>query len=296
MKANISLLPIINLEGYCEKGELIALNAGYEGWLYVLIAQKAPEHIFEQYAFSEGQLALKTEIRKETFYINNLQPLPVGKTLLVCPRTAYKGPGNLQKNGRIYDKEGILCREIFLGDGIRDVQVTNNGIIWTSFFDEGVFGTLGWDKPTGASGLVAWDLSGKQIYEFNPNNGLAPIVDCYALNVVSNENVWLYYYTKFPLVHLKSYKIEGVWDIPIFGSKAFAISEKNVVFQGGYGDENLYSLYKLSSKNFFLVRSFELLDEYNQKIIATRAIARGNRFWLLRNNKIYSFSVEDVLK
>ncbi|WP_176444820.1 hypothetical protein [Paenibacillus herberti] len=40
-------------------------------------------------------------------------------------------------------------REFLLGDGIQSVQVTDKGIIWTSYFDEGVFGNNGWDKPIG---------------------------------------------------------------------------------------------------------------------------------------------------
>ena len=82
--------------------------------------------------------------------------------------------------------------------GIEDVQVTESGIIWTSYFDEGVFGNRGWNDPIGKNGLVAWNGLGEKIYEFLPTTELGEICDCYALNVISDREVWLYYYTEFP--------------------------------------------------------------------------------------------------
>ena len=35
---------------------------------------------------------------------------------------------------------GVLKRRFVLGDGLESVQTTENGKIWTSFFDEGIWG------------------------------------------------------------------------------------------------------------------------------------------------------------
>ncbi|WP_440117757.1 hypothetical protein [Paenibacillus sp. QZ-Y1] len=79
--------------------------------------------------------------------------------------------------------DGNTIREFLLGDGIQSVQVTKNGTIWTSYFDEGVFGNNGWSNPIGSQGLVAWDEHGNKLYE----DHAADIADCYALNVVNEE-------------------------------------------------------------------------------------------------------------
>jgi hypothetical protein len=57
---------------------------------------------------------------------------------------------------------GTLIKEILLGDGIKDMKVTDKEVIWTSYFDEGVFENYGWDEPIGSCGLPAWNQDGDQ--------------------------------------------------------------------------------------------------------------------------------------
>ena len=58
-------------------------------------------------------------------------------------------------------------------------------------------------------------------YEFQPEGELNWICDCYALNVASEQDVWLHYYTQFPLVLLHDRKIRSAWQMPVRGSDAF---------------------------------------------------------------------------
>lgn len=283
MKYSIRVSPIIDLEKYYLKGEIVDLSMGYDGLLYILMDKKMSDYTLQIYVFSENKLVLDIEIKKEKLYISSIQPLPSGEILLVARNAAENWSEEFQKNGRVYGKDGILSREIRLGHSVVETQVTNNGTIWAGYGDEGWLG------------LVAWDISGKQVYKFSPSDGLDHIIHCYALNAVSNNDIWVYYYTDFPLVRLKSYQIEGVWNIPISGSHAFAVSGSKVIFQGGYDEGHLYSVYKLSPKNFFLIKTFEILYEGSGKKGISRVKARGDRFWILRNNKIYSFTVEDAL-
>lgn len=284
MKNTYSLSPIVDLKEYCSKGEMRSVTVGYDGLLYMLIDTKEPDYLYLIYAFLGEQLVFNIEIRNEKYYICYIQPLLNDEVLLVGARACEWWPEEFQKNGRIYGKDGIFRREIHLGDAIRDVQVTGNGIIWASYFDEGYLG------------LAAWDLLGNQIYRFDPTDNLHSITDCYALNVTSNNDIWFYYYAQFCLVHLKSYKIQGMWDIPISGSHAFIVSGRYVVFQGGYNERELYSLYKLSPKKLSLVKNFMLLDEFNQELSAYPVAVRKDKLWLLGGNKVYSFTVADVLK
>jgi len=56
------------------------------------------------------------------------------------------------------------------------------------------------------------------------------ISDCYALNVDATGDVWINYYTDFPLVRLREYKLEKVWlNFGVLGD-AFAIRGDEIIY------------------------------------------------------------------
>ena len=168
---------------------LVAFNVGPDGVVYLVVALKpldyrmkhpsgasfaktVPEQpqAYRVVGLSGSQPILDIVIEGERFNIHHVQPL-VDELLLVCARSYYKGPDDFEKNGRVYARNGKFVREILLGDGIKSVQTTEDGVIWTSYFDEGVFGNYGWHNPVRAAGLVAWDAAGNKFYEFQPHSG-----------------------------------------------------------------------------------------------------------------------------
>jgi hypothetical protein len=133
----------------------------------------------------------------------------------------------------LYDRAGASRESIHLGDAIEDVQTTANGKIWVSYFDEGVYG----GGIGGQQGLVCFDVAGKPIFkyfDFAEQNKLPFIDDCYALNVVSDEEAWLSYYSAFPLVSIKNFQLDQVWED--FGCMrgAFGITSRAVIFPKCY--------------------------------------------------------------
>ena len=99
---------------------------------------------------------------------------------------------------KLYDPQGRVRAELDLGDASEDLQTTPEGHIWVSYFDEGVFG-----NGIGAQGVVCFDGAGVPLFryaEFAEQHGLPMISDCYAMNVGPGGEVWLNYYTDFPLV------------------------------------------------------------------------------------------------
>jgi hypothetical protein len=97
----------------------------------------------------------------------------------------------------IYDKRGAVRSTLDLGDASEDLQATPGGMIWVSYFDEGVFG-----KGIGRQGLVCFNSVGDPVFkygEFAEQNALPMIADCYAMNVDRAGEVWINYYTDFPL-------------------------------------------------------------------------------------------------
>lgn len=105
----------------------------------------------------------------------------------------------------IYNAQGKALGTLDLGDAIKDVLATAGGKIWVSYFDEGVYG-----RGTGNQGAVCFDSSGRVIlkyFEFAEPLGLPFVDDCYAINVVSEDEVWLSYYSDFPLVGIRAFKL-----------------------------------------------------------------------------------------
>lgn len=128
----------------------------------------------------------------------------------------------------VYDAQGAVRAIVDLGDASEDLQTTPDGRIWVSYFDEGVFG-----GGIGRQGLVCFDAAGKPIFQyadFAEQNALPMICDCYALNVDQGGDVWLNYYTDFPLVRLHDDKIGGVWqEFGVLGN-AFAVRGNDLIY------------------------------------------------------------------
>jgi hypothetical protein len=315
MKRSIRLSPVTSLFPVIGNGELVAFNVGPDAVTYLVVALRSLDYRIEQpgrpgfvktvaeqpqnyrvVGLSGPQTVLDIVIEEERFNIHDVQPLS-DELLLVCARSYYRGPDDFEKNGRVYTRDGKFAREMLLGDGIQSVQTTSGGMIWTSYFDEGVFGNYGWECPVGASGLVAWDSAGIKVYEFQPRDGLDSICDCYALNVESEEDVWLYYYTEFPLVRLRRRKIESIWKMPLGGSGAFAISGGHALFRGEYKDWDTYQLFSLGTDGKpELVAKIELLDKNGNKLVAERVVGRADAIHLVCDGFLYRVDLQTTLR
>lgn len=209
-----------------------------------------------------------------------VQPFGGDEWLLVRGRAE----SDSDPNASVYDSNGALSCSFHAGDGIQDVQTTDDGQIWVSYFDEGVFG----DKTLGRAGLTCLDRSGHVRFRFNDlatADGVPDIADCYALNVCSEQNIWLCYYMDFPLVRLEEDRIAGLWSgLGVDGTSAFAVSGHHVLFAGGYDQRNLLLLADLDSGT---VRKFAPVNTDGKSIQSFTAFGRGNRLWLLVGHTLY---------
>jgi hypothetical protein len=287
------------------------VDVGYDQAIYLLFALRPLDYYYERNQFrfvkttpdqpqsyrvlryDRGTVTLDVTIENETFNIHELQPLQ-DELLLVCGRSYYRRKNDYDKNGRVYSLDGKFQREFLLGDGIASVQTNRRGEIWTSYFDEGVLGNFGWKQPVGAAGLVMWDADGQKLYEHQPRS----ILDCYAMNVTSNDDVWIYYYTTFPLVHLHRRETKGVWPMPVRGSRIMAIRRGHVLIDGGYDDRGTFHLFSLENKEPKLVGKFEICDRQtpDKPMNPGIALARGNSIWLISDGLLYRLDVERALE
>jgi hypothetical protein len=197
------------------------------------------------------------------------------------------------RSGRaiIYDAAGKPTGSEFdLGDASEDIQVSENGAIWVSYFDEGVFG-----GGVGNAGLVCFNSVGQVIFrysDFAEHHKLPPVDDLYALNVVDESDVWISYYSDFPLVRIRNWKEAEVWND--FGpTKCISVSGPMVVSARAYEKGRL----NRSILTNAVWNHEELIPvDFQGATISPpfRAWARRDRMCLLTNTKIYSCVISDI--
>jgi hypothetical protein len=227
------------------------------------------------------------EIRNQLQDYHYVQPLPQSEFLLVSARITYQRRQDL--NARVFSTDGQQKREFLLGDGIEDVQTTSDGYIWTSYFDEGVLGNHGWSTPIGHQGLIQWNSQGEQTYQYWSPSGLEPVFDCYALNVISNEDTWFYYNPSFPLVHLHNHRVANYWYIPVGYSHVFAVWKSHALFYGNYKAPDTLYLVSLSKDH-----TAEVLNTYTLAEAPKWITARGTRVVYLIDDQCYLIDLKDL--
>jgi hypothetical protein len=154
--------------------------------------------------------------------------------------------------------------------------------VWVSYFDEGVFG----DDPLSQSGLACFDQDGTPAFRLGnlPDPVLKSMADCYALNVCSDREAWLYFYTDFPLVRLLDSKLAGSWRMPVAGSHGFAVDGDRVLLAGSYDRKNSLFLVRLGQS-----RAVELtpVDGRGRPLRKFRAFGRRDRLFLATDGGLY---------
>lgn len=321
----IVLLPIADLTEAIAGWQPVSASLGYDGKAYILLIEAVPER--EQGMFPQTELkkpiaykalvvdpvvrtpygrsenlsdqALGEKVRieeiaieGESFHYHFLQPLG-DELLLVGSRSRYYGRDRYDLNAAVFGGDGSVRRRFLVGDGIQNVQTTDDGLIWTSFFDEGVFGNNGWDRPVGESGLIAWDAEGIRVF----TNSEADIADCYALNVVSDEEVWFYYYTDFKLCRLSGPAARpsvSFLDPKIAGSSIFATDGRRFLMDNGYQDRARYMLLRTDEQGRLTQERLIVPMREEGEFGAGLRDARGDTLLLLEGAKLYRATLGEL--
>lgn len=232
------------LEGW---SDAVAFGVGLDGAIYAsahrahesLVVQENgatfPKSRFDEptdyliVRWKDGEL--RKIVARETIAVRYVQPYPNG-VLLVGARCVYRQSGP-EQNAVAIDWSGREIARFTLGDGIADVRTTSDAI-WVSFFDEGVFGNYGWNKPLGEDGLVSFDLHGEKRWAYDAAAArTGTISDAYALNVAADDDVWVYFYTDFPIVRIHRGAYQS-WGTGEAGANALAVHSNRVLLAGDY--------------------------------------------------------------
>lgn len=302
----VKLLPFADISNYVEGFDIVSTQWGGDGLVYVLLMNQIPERkrgMFVQSKLKQSytyKVLIVTDqnieevvIWGQTFNYHYVQPLH-DHLLLVGARCTNYGNEQFDLNAKVCDLDGNTIREFLLGDGIQSVQVTEKGTIWTSYFDEGVFGTYGWSDPIGSSGLLAWDKHGNKVYE----NHAADIADCYALNVVNDNQVWFYFYTDFELGCITGGTSEAnvkFMNPNISGSSGFSTDGYHFLFDAGYGKHGTFVLKKMEKpERLSKGQKIDLLNEDDQPFKQVRQDFRQHRLLLSEGNLLYRVTMDEI--
>lgn len=296
-----------DIKEYLDGYKIVSISIGADNGYYILAVNNITSRIngmFPQIQTSTIHNYKVIIVQWDNVYTVNIdnqkwnyhlvQPIGNDRLVLVCARSLYYGRNKYDLNGKIFDLNGTFIKEFLLGDGIQDMKVTDKDVIWTSYFDEGVFGNYGWDNPIGSCGLRSWNQEGEAIYIHN-NTDSNFICDCYAINVVNDNEVWFYYYTDFLLGKIKDGKID-YYDPKLSGADGFLIYDRYILFRGGYDKRDEYRLFEfVKGGNLKETRMITFTDENDKIIAADNFDCRGSRLFLRAGSKLYSIDLVDII-
>ncbi|WP_142346585.1 hypothetical protein [Bacillus cereus] len=194
-------------------------------------------------------------------------------------------------NAVIYNADGSEYVKFYIGEGVQDCQVDVNEDIWVSYCDEGIFG----ESPIGANGIVAFDSTGQLIFDsydqYVEQYNIPYIDDCYAMNVIDGD-VWLYYYSEFPLVQMKDKKIHMSWnEIHVtrkIWSKSFAVAQGKVVF---ITQDKKLVVYDLNNNQVY---DSNLCNELGEQVQFVNYYSRGSVMYFQTDDRLYYVNLLNV--
>jgi hypothetical protein len=214
-----------------------------------------------------------------------------GSFLVVGARCSWTESGP-ELNALAIDQYGRILRSGCLGDGIEHVQVAEDGTIWVGYFDEGVFGKLGWrgpgPRPLGAGGVAAWSPDFEKVWELDPQAGL--VADCYALNVGSDE-VLACPYTDFPIVRIRDRQVRVAPTSGVTGPTGIIAAGEQVGLIGTYRDPSLLIIGAVRDATFRETTRTNLWAPDGAPLPMTKIHCRGAKAHFFPDGMWYSFEL-----
>lgn len=259
----------LDLEQY---GILCSSVSPEDDWAPWQIMSHNPCFQFREFIRSKGKL-------------RELQLLP-NRNWLVLEQSTDTEPKN---SLMLIDSASNICSRIGVGKGAESVQADSKGEIWVSFSDEGVFSA----DTDSRSGLVAFTEDGTITFKFTDiliEHSLSPIEDCYALNVVSESEVWLYYFSAYHLVKMENHKpTRGYLTLPHFSSHTIAISDEALLFDDDFARDLQFNHI---DRNTGRATTYKPISTDGKTFRHGRTFARKNIMYFESQNKLYRLATD----
>ena len=278
--------------------DLVSMEIGYDGKAYFLFSSGVPARIDGMFvntvadavytsvvitpSWESGAIEKveKLDLGRHTMNFRFMLPVPGGSLLLLGSRCMNSEKNGPEKNAVFTDREGKVLRAFTFGDGIADCIVRNDGIIFTSYFDEGVFGNFGWDEPIGSCGVCAWTTDGEIIWRSERD-----IADCYAINVDERGDLWYYYYTDFLLIRT-DLRTETEYDPMVSGADSLAVTGNGrfLIMNGGYDDPDSFYVSRIKGDQTEDTEPLEFIEEDGRPVQAPSVVWGCGKALVLTEN------------
>lgn len=274
--------PLRRLTASYRSGNPVATGISVDG--HILLVEETLDEARGRTVLSIHQL--KDEWRKTTIVAQSetdfsfVDRFPDGRLLLVASRCDDDIDGSWMPNAFIYDVQGHLLDSYCLDDGIQNVQIDEQGQIWVSYFDEGIYADA-MTSSNGAFGLVAFNDRGEVQYK----NRQYPIDDCYALNVCSSKEVWFFYYSDFRFVRISQEDL--VCEAPTIAFSQFARYGEYLLA----ADHQDVQLLQRDGTIFQPIRSIRFVSEQGE-ILSSDLTMRQDLIVLSTSNQLFFGKLE----
>ncbi|MDN4607679.1 hypothetical protein [Sporosarcina highlanderae] len=298
----IPVTPIAKLQEELKHMIPVSIAIGHHNDIFILLTEDRPPLIKGSFPATVTEKSYSYHVEhlqngkttvihllEETWNYHYIQPIDEEHFMLVCARSYYHDAQNIEENARVYDKNGRFIRSFCLGDGIEHVYVTRNQEIWTGYFDEGVYGNYGWEKPVGSSGLVGWDAAGRKIDSLEEDRTCS-IFECLALNGDVSGAIWFFFSIESKIgvreqMRTIYYSPEGM------GFRSFAIAGDTVV---AYEDRWSRSLLELQREGdeYKIVHEIALVKPDGMSLEAQLVNNRENMLLFLDGDELYLYEVK----
>jgi hypothetical protein len=244
---------------------------------YTLARAKAPQRYRIRHVRPDATALI--DLPETTEHFHHVQALGPGRYLVA--RGCAEGEGD--RNAHVFDATGALLSSFFVGDAVEDVQAAGSNRIWVSYFDAGPDRAL--------HGLVGFDASGQVV--FHPDRAKLPeFTDCFAMNVVGPDQLWLYTAPGYSLTRVQGGEASVLTQaFPLQGSTGFAIAASRGLFAGGHDAPGKVFHVSLES---FEARQVKVTDAEGEPLDSLRTFGRGSRLFLATRTALYALDLENV--
>ncbi len=260
--------------------DYLSMSIGYDGKAYFLFSSKIPDRIDGMFVNTVANAEYKAVVVTpswESGELKKVERINFGRHVM-----------NFRFLRPVPDGSFLLLgsRSFTFGDGIADCIVRDDGLIITSYFDEGVLGNYGWDDPIGSCGLCGWTMDGRNIWRCERD-----ILDCYAMNIDADGNLWYYYYTDFQLVRT-DFRTETEYDPMVEGASCFAVAGQGrfLIMDGGYDDPDSFYVSKINGGQIEDTELLEFVREDGTAVPAIPQVFNGAKTIVLAGDGSIGFA------
>ena len=136
-------------------------------------------------------------------------------------------------------------------------------------------------------GSVRFDRDGNVLFTYDAGTaGTDAICDAYALNAADDDDIWVYFYTEFPIVRIRRGEYR-TWKLGVAGANALAVRQEQAFLFGDYKKRGLGRVVALEAEAARVVEEVQVEDEGGGLAAwtASSPMGEGDRLFFLKDRQ-----------